>query len=286
MKLGEWLGAVGKRIYSISEKPILTSTIVLVVLGIIVILLSLPYYQDNYRGYIGQILAEAHGMIFDIAVIGILILWLNKTGEKRSRIRNYKDEIDDFRLWESEEAAFRTVGNIKRLNRHNIAEINLVNCYLSKANLNYIDLNKSNLNSANLSHSSLLEANLDHTRMNQTDFSNSNLNQATFRNAYASGAIFDNCYLIKTNFENAFLIKTDFSNALLMDANFGGSYLTGASFENASLYKADFRGAKGLSLDQLAKAKTLYRAKFDQFLYDQIVINLPELIGDEILKEV
>ena len=236
--------------------------------------------------FYGQILVEAYGMLFDLAIIGILIFWLNKKGEERLRIRTYKDEIDDFRLWESDEAAYRTVGNIKRLNRHGISEINLVNCYLSKANLNYIDLTRSNLNSAKLSHSSLLEANLDHTRMNQTDFNNSNLNQASFRNAYVSGANFDNCYLIKTTFENAFLIKTDFSNALLMDANFSGSYLTGASFDNASLYKADFRGAKGLSIEQLEKAKTLYRAKFDQFLYDQIVLNLPELIGDEILKEV
>lgn len=34
-------------------------------------------------------------MLFDIAVIGILIFWLNKNGEKRQRIRTYKDEIDE-----------------------------------------------------------------------------------------------------------------------------------------------------------------------------------------------
>ena len=271
---------------NLAEKPVSISSIILFILLIIVVALSFPVIMKKPGEFYGQILVEAYGMLFDLAIIGILIFWLNKKGEERLRIRTYKDEIDDFRLWESDEAAYRTVGNIKRLNRHGISEINLVNCYLSKANLNYIDLTRSNLNSAKLSHSSLLEANLDHTRMNQTDFNNSNLNQASFRNAYVSGANFDNCYLIKTTFENAFLIKTDFSNALLMDANFSGSYLTGASFDNASLYKADFRGAKGLSIEQLEKAKTLYRAKFDQFLYDQIVLNLPELIGDEILKEV
>ena len=71
-------------------------------------------------------------MILDIAVIVILILWLNQNGEIRQRIRTYKDEIDDFRLWESEEAAFRTVGNIKRLNRHKIHDINLVNSWRLK----------------------------------------------------------------------------------------------------------------------------------------------------------
>src|SRR5690606_24599611 len=83
---------------SVIEKPLLTSTIVLVCVAVLVVGLSLPYYLSDFDSFIAQILAEAHGMIFDIAVIGILIFWLNQNGEKRQRIRTYKDEIDDFRL--------------------------------------------------------------------------------------------------------------------------------------------------------------------------------------------
>ncbi|MFN7329458.1 MAG: pentapeptide repeat-containing protein [Bacteroidota bacterium] len=151
------------------EKPLLTSSIVLGIVFVIVIGLSLPYYIGDFRNFWAQILAEAHGMIFDIAVIGILLYWLNQNGEVRQRIRTYKDEIDDFRLWESEEAAFRTVGNIKRLNRHKIHEINLVNCHLARTNLNYVNLNSSNLNSTNLQSASLIETNLENTRLNQTN---------------------------------------------------------------------------------------------------------------------
>lgn len=279
MKFGEWLRAVGKKIYSISEKPILTSTIVLVILGVVVTLLSLPYYNENFRGYVGQILAEAHGMIFDIAVIGILILWLNKTGEKRSRIRNYKDEIDDFRLWESEEAAFRTVGNIKRLNRHKIYSINLAHSYLVKTNLNYVKLIGANLNYANLFNSALIDVNLEGARLNQTNFENCNMNQALLRKAYANGAIFKDTYLIKANFEGAFLIKADFRNSFLMETNLRGAYLTGADFTNANLYKADLRGAKGLTIEALAEAKTLYLALFDEDIQELIRNDHPELAG-------
>lgn len=264
---------------SIIEKPLLTSTIVLVLVTLIVLSLSLPYYLSDFDSFIAQILAEAHGMIFDIAVIGILIFWLNKNGETRQRIRTYKDEIDDFRLWESEEAAFRTVGNIKRLNRHKIHEINLVNCYLPRTNLNYVNLSGSNLNSANISQSSLIESNLDSARLNQTNFENSNLNQANLRNAYASGSNFKDAFLIKAYFENAFLIKANFCNAFLMEADLKNCYLMGADFENASLYKADLRGAKGLTVEQLSKVKTLYLAKFDEDILEQIKTNLPELVG-------
>jgi hypothetical protein len=264
---------------SVIEKPLLTSTIVLVLVTIIVISLSLPYYLHDFDAFIPQILAEAHGMIFDIAVIGILIFWLNQNGEIRQRIRTYKDEIDDFRLWESEEAAFRTVGNIKRLNRHKIHEINLVNCHLPRTNLNYVNLAGSNLNSSNVSQSTLIEANLENARLNQTNFENSNLNQAILKGAYASGAIFKDAFLIKAQFDGAFLIKANFNNAFLMEANLRNCYVMGADFENASLYKADLRGAKGLTVEQLAKVKTLYLAKFDDEILEQVKTSLPELVG-------
>jgi len=269
----------GEVFNSVIEKPLLTSTIVLVCVAAVVIGLSLQYYINDFDQFIQQILAEAHGMIFDIAVIGILIFWLNQNGEIRQRIRTYKDEIDDFRLWESEEAAFRTVGNIKRLNRHRIHDLNLVNCFLPRTNLNYVNLSGSNLNSANISQSSLIEGNLENARLNQTNFENSNLNQAILKGAYASGANFKDAFLIKAHFENAFLIKANFSNAFLMEANLQNCYVMGADFENASLYKADLRGAKGLTVEQLSKVKTLYLARFDDEILEQIKTNLPELVG-------
>ncbi len=279
MNWKNWLKDIGNKLYSVSERPILTSTIVLIVVGIIVILASLPYYRENFHSFFGQVLAEAHGMIFDIAVIGILIFWLNKTGEKRTRIRAYKDEIDDFRLWESEEAAFRTVGNIKRLNRHKIYNINLAHSYLVRSNLNHVKLIGANLNYANLFNSSLINVNLHGARLNQTNFENCNMNQTTMIKAYANGAIFRDAYLIKADFEKAFLIKADFTNALLMEANMQGAYLTGADFTNANLYKADFRGAKGLTPEALAQAKTLYKARFDDELQSLISAGHPELVG-------
>jgi uncharacterized protein YjbI with pentapeptide repeats len=270
---------IQERFNEIVEKPLLTTALVLLVVTIVVLGLSLKYYINEFDSFWAQVLAEAHGMIFDIAVIGLLIFWLNQNGETRQRIRTYKDEIDDFRLWESEEAAFRTVGNLKRLNRHKIYEINLVNCYLARTNLNYVNLRGSNLNSANVSNSSLIETNLENTRLNQTNLENSNLNQANLNGAYASGANFKDAFLIKAQFEGAFLIKTNFKNAFLMEANLRNSYLMGAELDNASLYKADLRGSKGLTIEQLAKAKTLYLAMFDDDLFEQVKASIPELVG-------
>ena len=261
---------IRKRIGEIIEKPVLTSFLVLVFLSAIVLGLSYHYYvEDNYN-FVGQVLAEAHGMLFDIAVIGILIYWLNENGQKNLRIRTYKDEIDDFRQWESEEAAFRTVGNIKRLNRHQIYAIDLVNCYLDKTNLSYINLTGANLNSSNITNSNLIQCNLENTRMNQTNFESSNLNQAKLQKSYASGANFNNTFLMKADLSGAFLIKATFVNAFLTEANLRGAFMMGTDFDNATLYKADLRGAEGLTVEQLLKAKSLYQVLLDEPLLSEV----------------
>lgn len=264
--------------YYIIERPILTAVSVLILTTILVMLLSLKYYIRDLEGFWGNILVEAHGMLFDIAIIGILLYWLNENGEIRQRIRTYQNEIDDFRLWRSEEAAFRTVGNIRRLNRHKIFEINLANCYLPKTNLSYVNLKGSNLNSANVTNCSLIEVDFENCRLNQTNFENSNLNGANLKGAYASGATFQDAYLIKAKMENSFMIKSNFKNAFLMESVMVNSYLMGTDFENASLYKADLRGAKGLTAEQLSKAKTLYMAELDPEIREELMKLAPQLI--------
>ncbi len=279
MSRSEFKIIVEEKVKSITKKPILTSVIVLVFLAVLVLGLSLPYYLEDFRSFFKEVLAEAHGMLFDIAIIGILIYWLRENGEKQLRIKMYKDEIDDFRQWESEEAAFRTVGNIKRLNRHKITEINLVNCHMTKTNMSHVDLTGSNLNSSNFSHANAIECNFSGTRANQTNFENAKMNQANFEGAFASGANFKDTFLIKANFKNAFLIKSDFTNAYLMEADLSNCHLTGATFDEASLYKANLTGAEGITADQLKNVKTLYLAELDDDIKSEIKEKYPQLLG-------
>jgi BTB/POZ domain-containing protein KCTD9 len=261
------------------ESPLMISFSVLVIVGSIVLLISMPMYLADSHNFLINILSELHGMIFDLFVIGILITWLNLLGQKRRDIRSYKDEIDDFRMWESEEAAYRIVGNIKRLNRYNIYDIDLVNCFLSKTNLSYVVLKGANLNNANASNSTLVDINLEGARLNRTNFENSNLNQVNLKRAYASGTNFKDAYMIKANLEHAFLIKADFKNAFLMEANLRSANLTSANLDNANLYKADLRDTVGLTIEQLSGVRTLYLAKFDDSVLEELQLKYPVLLG-------
>ncbi|NJO03813.1 MAG: pentapeptide repeat-containing protein [Bacteroidia bacterium] len=262
----------------VNDSPIRTSLMVLMGVGVVVVGLSLPYYLYDFQAFYPQVLAEAHGMIFDIAIIGILIYWLNYRLEKRQRIRTYLDEIDDFRLWESEESAFRTAGNIKRLNRHKIYDLNLADSHIMRTNLNYVRLVQANLNLANFSQSLMIGAVLEESRLNQTNFEGTNLNRASFRNAFANGANFKDAHLISADFESAYLIKANFENAILMEANLRGSDLSGASLKNCNLFKADLRQVAGLTKEQLIEAQNIHRAKIDEHLLSEIQTDYPQLI--------
>jgi len=61
------------------EKPLLTSALVLLSVTIVVIGLEPELLYRRLSWICRTDLAQAHGMIFDIAVIGILIFWLNQT---------------------------------------------------------------------------------------------------------------------------------------------------------------------------------------------------------------
>jgi hypothetical protein len=104
------LNSVSKilKLYKTISSPVAISITVFIVATLVVVGLS---YKDYGPEFWLNVKVEAHGMLFDILVIGVLILWLNQLGEKRREIQRYIDEIDDFRGWESEEAAHRIRGD-------------------------------------------------------------------------------------------------------------------------------------------------------------------------------
>jgi uncharacterized protein YjbI with pentapeptide repeats len=261
------------------ENSLILNGTILLILSLFIFSISYNFFNNDPKQFLVQVLFSSYGMLFDIAIIGMLMTWLTERREKRHLIQSYLNEIDDFRSWVSEEAMFRTVGNIKRLNKNHITEMNLVDCTLRNINLNYADLTLSNLNSADISSSSLINVKMNNCRLNQSNFENSNLNHAEFKGAYATGTNFKHCYLIKSDFEKAYLIKTDFENAFLIEANLRDTIVSDANFNNASLYKADLRGAKGLKAEQLVNAKSLYLTKLDPDVIDKLKELVPHLIN-------
>lgn len=99
------------RYWLLGQPVYLAAFVLIIAFGVVASWTNEKYFDPIFRE---NILVEAHGMLLDIFVIGVIILMLNQMGEKQRTIQRYQDEIDDFRKWESEEAAHRIAGNIKK----------------------------------------------------------------------------------------------------------------------------------------------------------------------------
>ncbi|MFQ6113370.1 MAG: pentapeptide repeat-containing protein, partial [bacterium] len=84
--------------------------------------------------------------------------------------------------------------------------------------------------------------------------------------------------LRKADLRGADLSNTDLHSADLFNANLKGAYLGDARLDSANLEGADLRGAKGLTAEQLYKAKTLFDAKLESTLLEQIRKEYPDLL--------
>lgn len=158
------------------------------ILAMIFIIL-LTILTKGYKRSFGQgILIESFGMLFDLFVIAIIVLWLNERRDKKLKrelaIERYNEEIDDYRKWPSEEATYRIVGLIRRLNKLDFTEIDLSYCYLKNANLENVQLQGARIYNANLQSADISNANLQNVCFDKANLKKANFDRANLQGAY------------------------------------------------------------------------------------------------------
>ncbi|MEO0472580.1 MAG: pentapeptide repeat-containing protein, partial [Bacteroidota bacterium] len=186
----------------------------LVALTLILVLVVLDVWmQPNYR----DIIVEMHGVVFDVFLFGVLLgvydlVLRRRTEQKREKERQndlidrYREEIEDYRSWQSEEAMFRIVGNIKRLSSLDISGIDLCNCFLNKAKLRGV-----NLTDATLREARLVDADLRHAVLTRADFYAAFLNSADLTKARLDHAQLKTATMVRVNLRDADLFAADLS---------------------------------------------------------------------------
>ncbi len=232
-----------------ADRPVLLSFVVFLAAGGLLLPLSLDYWQ-NEPEFLINVLAEAHGMLLDLLVFGCLLLWFEKKAAQRRRIETYRNTINDFLGWESNEAMHRIVGNIRRLNRAGAAPETLKQAYLEHADLKGVDLSEASLNGATLAGADLEHADLTDTYLGNADFTDANL-----RKADLAGAHF---------------------------GIFAGMPAAGETKETAlsgaNLRAANLRGIRNATAETFRNVETLYKARLDSELKEEIEAEYPDLL--------
>lgn len=246
---------IKERITDLCTKPVKTSFYVFLFATILVFLLTLFFYgYDNE--FLKNVLVEAHGMLFDILVIGTFIFALQEIGRKKiekeqiiqkekiereRNIQRWQEEIEDFRYWESKEAAHRIAGNIKRLNKTSITDINLKRCYLVNANLGNANLQGVNFEGAKLQNAALFRANLQGAMLEGVNLQGADFREAKLQGVYLAGANLKKAILWKTNLQEAKFWVVNLQGAFLKGANLQGAMLKGVNLQGTNLVGANLQ---------------------------------------------
>jgi uncharacterized protein YjbI with pentapeptide repeats len=247
-------------------------------------------------GFLGNILAEAHGVLFDIFIFGILIVIYDKLIiERRRKVEKYNEEIDNYRRWEEPEAAHRIANLTKKLSKLGVTEIDLSDCYLAGMNLGGINLRKANLRSsilrgtylkfADLQGADLSYANLEESQISDAAFAGANLYYAILRKSKGGGegeGTFSNANLELADLEEVSLNEFRFLKAKMHGAKLVGSYLKWCMFNGADLSAVNLSNSRIIgstftsAIMKIANLKgAILRTEIEEHRYgsDTILIN-------------
>lgn len=201
----------------INDKPwtpfILIFIIVFIIIGIIG---SYSFYCFGNESFDWNgVFTESIGMLFDVLFLGIIWAIFEFYRSKKLDIRRYKEDIDDFRRWESDEAMHKTVGNIRRLIRNKVSNIDLSYCHLKNAELWNLKLTHD-----------AISTNFYNAKLAGSDLQNIDLSYSDFEKAHLYNSKLNGSRLFNTSFKGANLKEVDFRGCKDID----GAYFWGAMF--------------------------------------------------------
>lgn len=264
---------LGTLAFTLSNRD-LNSFMVVVIGAAAIGSLSLILGRYSNSDFLYGILVESHGVVLEVFVLVVLVGILTRLGTSRfnpqlstqldtREIAAHVAEIDDFRGWESQEAAFRTAGNIKRLNRLGMSDIDLRRVYLADTVLTEASLQGAFLPQADLT---------------SADLTRANLQEAVLAEAKLTGADLQAGVLAAADLTKANLSGANLQEANLTGADLQGAVLEGTNLTGANLREADLRNVRNLTLEQLRVVTTLYEARLDTAIQTVIEEEYPHLL--------
>ncbi|MEZ8314262.1 pentapeptide repeat-containing protein [Vibrio splendidus] len=217
-----------------------------------------------------NVLVEAHGMVFDILIIGVAVVWM----DTRRAIYNEKklmlNELSDLSYLDLPEVNHRKVGMLHRLNNLGVKSFHVEELIITNVRVKGLISEKSNFSHLKIIGSLISKAQFSETELFRADFSDTEVKSTKFLSCQMKKVIFIHAKVHGVDYSNSNLERARFMNADLQSAMFRGCNLREANFENANLRNANLRGAKHLKVEQLLKAKSLDYIVVDEGIKKQL----------------
>lgn len=185
---------------------------------------------DNHFTF-HDILVEYHGLVYDLIVFGIILTIYETIKDKKDKITRYKEEIDDFRFWHSEESMHKIKGSVNRLYELGVESIDLSMCEFSNSRwLNKYKKMKWDFTGAKLGECLFISTDISKSRFRVTNLTNvsfvqSNLSGCNFGSSTLKHTLFEECDLNGTDFKGAIVDCLNWIDELESKKNIGINYI-------------------------------------------------------------
>lgn len=245
-------------------------------IGIIIYLWLSNFMNNHSNDALGGISVEFHGMVFDIIILGFGFAIYNSYKEKENRIDRYREEIDDYRFWRDDEARYRILGLIKRLNKEGVYDIDLSYIHMDEWPSSLIFRN-SDFSHGVFPESSFFKfegCKFNNAQLPSTRFG-SNMSKCTFDYANLQKSIFhevniSDCSFFASNLENAVIEYGDAKNSDFRHANLENATIryidsnnidmSGAKLLNTRIFKTDLSNVKLQYTQAYSYQKEVYKS--------------------------
>lgn len=171
-----------------------------------------------------DILVEAHGLIFDLLIFGLIWTVFEFYKNKREKVTSKKEEIDDLIQLKTEEASVGIISKMNSLYFLGVRKFYISGAFLKNGSLQEMDLTDSIMVLINFENGSFVRSNLK----------NVDLRTSNLKNVYFTDANLENTKLCNSNLTNARFTVTNFTKSDLTNCDLRGAEFVGCSYDNAN----------------------------------------------------
>lgn len=240
--------------------------------------LDIKFFGDEIP--YGDILVEAHGLLFDVLIVAIFFSFYEKTREKNSLIERNLEKIEDCRNWKDIEASRIISSSVKRLSNVKVKRIPLIDSYVVNSDLRRAKLVESLVLRSKIIDTNLEEVKLTDSAILKSDFSRCNLRYSNLDDIIVIDSDFTGSYLDYAQLKNGVFINCIFTNTSFNDTDLQGMKINDEHFlegrtvnlDGELLKMNEVYGLVRSSIDNVSIFRHLMEWKFREFrelLYEE-----------------
>lgn len=231
------------------------------------------YNKDFWENF----LVEMHGIVFELSIIGVLILWLDSKRSKSGEITRLREDLEDYSSLDFPEINVKKLGHIKRLNQHNIKNIDVQNLVLNGLKVKGIIVEGTRLIGLKIIAGSIVGSKFKSMKMRSSNFQRSTIKSTSFESCDLLKSKFDETICKGVDFSNSSLERADFTNSDLQSSIFNGCDVREAKFSGANLKHVSFHNSKYLTSEILVEAKNLDYMKVSDEILTELIALRPDM---------